>query len=137
MFTVQRNVKAFSQLFVKHFLNTLNFSSIKNAELLKMGLKACNFVKKRLQHRCFPVKFSKFLRTPILKNICEQLLLGLLIQIKKVTFNTFDDFYTFYDFFLKKKKKRKEKIPPRSSPKKRVIWKVWQISKKVLCKVHD
>ena len=29
------------------------------------GLKACNFAKKRLQHRCFPVKFSKLLRTPL------------------------------------------------------------------------
>ena len=29
----------------------------------------CNFIKKRLQHRCFPVKFEKLLRTPILKNI--------------------------------------------------------------------
>ena len=27
------------------------------------GLKACNFVKKRLQHRSFPVKFAEFLRT--------------------------------------------------------------------------
>ena len=25
---------------------------------------ACNFIKKRLQHRCFPVKFANFLRTP-------------------------------------------------------------------------
>ena len=30
-------------------------------------------LKKRLQHECFPVKFAKFLRTPILKNICKQL----------------------------------------------------------------
>ena len=30
---------------------------------------------KRLQHRCFPVKFAKLLRTPILKNICEQFLM--------------------------------------------------------------
>ena len=30
---------------------------------------------KRLQHRCFSVKFAKFLRTCILKNICERLLL--------------------------------------------------------------
>ena len=29
-----------------------------------VGLKACNFVKTRLQHRCFPAKFAKFLRTP-------------------------------------------------------------------------
>ena len=31
------------------------------------GLKACIFIKKRLQHRCFPVNIAKFLRTPILK----------------------------------------------------------------------
>ena len=35
------------------------------------GLQACNFIKKRLQHRCFPVHIVKFLRTSILKNICE------------------------------------------------------------------
>ena len=33
------------------------------------GLKACSFIKKRLQHRCFPVNIAKFLRAPILKNI--------------------------------------------------------------------
>ena len=32
--------------------------------------------KKRLQHRCFPVKFSKSLRIPTMKKICERLLLG-------------------------------------------------------------
>ena len=31
---------------------------------------ACNFIKKRLKHRCFPVNMAKFSRTPILKNIC-------------------------------------------------------------------
>ena len=38
----------------------------------------CPFNKKRLQHRFFPVKFARFLRTPIFKNICERLLLGVL-----------------------------------------------------------
>ena len=38
------------------------------------GLQACDFIKKILQHRCFPMKFVKFLRTPILKNICERTL---------------------------------------------------------------
>ena len=28
------------------------------------SLKACNFIIKRLQHRCFPVRFTKFLKTP-------------------------------------------------------------------------
>ena len=39
------------------------------------GLYACNFNKKRLQHRCFLVNIAKSLRTAILKNICEPLLL--------------------------------------------------------------
>ena len=32
------------------------------------GLKACNFIKKRLQHSWFPVKFAKFFRTLFLQN---------------------------------------------------------------------
>ena len=27
------------------------------------GLKVCNFIRKKLQHRCFPVNIAKFLRT--------------------------------------------------------------------------
>ena len=46
--------------------------------------KACNFVKKRLQHMCFPV--DKFLRTPILKNICVRLLLN---YFRKWLYETF------------------------------------------------
>ena len=38
------------------------------------NLKTCSFIKKRLQHRCYLVKFVKFLRTAFLKNICERLL---------------------------------------------------------------
>ena len=34
------------------------------------GLQACNFMKRRLQCRCFLVNIAKFLRTSILKNIC-------------------------------------------------------------------
>ena len=41
------------------------------------GLQCCNFIKKRLQHRCFPVNIAKFLRTAILNNICERQLLYL------------------------------------------------------------
>ena len=39
------------------------------------GLQPCRFTEKRLQHRCFPVHIANFLRTSILKNICERLLL--------------------------------------------------------------
>ena len=38
-------------------------------------IKAYNFIKKRLQRRCFLDNIAKFLRTSILKNICERLLL--------------------------------------------------------------
>ena len=43
------------------------------------NLKACNFIKKRLQRRCFHVIIARFLRVPILKNICERLLLQMII----------------------------------------------------------
>ena len=39
------------------------------------GPKACDFIKKRLKLRCFPVKITKFLIKPILKNIWERLCL--------------------------------------------------------------
>ena len=42
---------------------------------VKKGLQTCNFIKKGLQHRYFPVNITKFLRTPFWKNICERLLL--------------------------------------------------------------
>ena len=47
-----------------------------------------NFIKKRLPHMCFPVKFRNFLRTPILKNICERLLLSFL-GFTKLNHNVF------------------------------------------------
>ena len=37
--------------------------------------KVAGLFKKILQHRCFPVNIAKFLRSPILKNICQWLLL--------------------------------------------------------------
>ena len=38
------------------------------ADILQNRCQACNFIKKRLQHRCFPMKFTKSLRTPFLQN---------------------------------------------------------------------
>ena len=37
------------------------------------SLQACNILQKRLWHRCIAVKFTKFLRAPFLKSICEPL----------------------------------------------------------------
>ena len=41
------------------------------------GLKVWNFIKNRLQHRRFPVKFVKFLRTPFFTEHLWWLLLGM------------------------------------------------------------
>ena len=57
--------------------------SIKNAVLqnfatftgkyMYWSLFLINFVKNRLQHKCFLVNIAKFLRIPTLKNICKRL----------------------------------------------------------------
>ena len=58
------------------------------------NLRDCNFIKKRLQPRCFLVNIAKFLRTAILKNISERLPLifnknfnQILHEQKHLTFN--------------------------------------------------
>ena len=64
------------------------------------GLKICNFIEKKLQHRHFPAKLAKFLRVPILKNICEWLLLSVILSIlrlENILPQTFDCFeYTTF-----------------------------------------
>ena len=34
------------------------------ADVLQNRCQACNFIKRRPQHRCFPMKLTKSLRTP-------------------------------------------------------------------------
>ena len=40
--------------------------------LLLIMLRSYNFIKKELQHICFPVSFTKFLRIPFLRNMSRQ-----------------------------------------------------------------
>ena len=42
----------------------------------------CNFIKMKLWHRCFPMNFAKFLRTPFLQNTSGRLLLETVSSIK-------------------------------------------------------
>ena len=60
---------------------------------------ACNFIKTRLQHRFFPVKFEKFLRIPILKNIYERLLSAITFAFQKGS-----KMYLFSEFLKKTQK---------------------------------
>ena len=55
-------------------------------DLFMSELKASNFIKKRLRHKCFPADFAKFLRTPFLQNTSGQLLL---FRVNRVS-----DYYT-------------------------------------------
>ena len=60
---------------LKNFLNIHRKTPVSEPLSNKfVGLQACNLIEKRLQHRCFPVNIENFLRTPIMKNVCEQLL---------------------------------------------------------------
>ena len=64
--------ESFSQKFRNIHRNTPVSESLFD---IVVDLEACNFIKKRLQDRCFSVNIMEFLKIPILKNTCEQLLL--------------------------------------------------------------
>ena len=71
------------QGFLKKFRNIHRRTPVLESLFNKV---ACNFIKKRLQHKCFPVSIAKFFKTPILMNIYKQLLLctwPLLLLTKK------------------------------------------------------
>ena len=60
--------------FVRSFINT--FEELFLKDIVTQDLERILF-KKKLQHRFVPVNITNFLRTSVLKNICEQLLLTL------------------------------------------------------------
>ena len=62
----------------KHLCQSLFFNKVS-------GLRSLTLLKRRLWHRCFPMNFAKFLRTPILKNTSERVLLNKLTTIKHLT----------------------------------------------------
>ena len=68
LYSVKKGVLKNSAIFTGKHQCCLFFNKVADLE-------ACNFIKKRLQHRCFPVNIAKFLRAPILKNTCQRLLL--------------------------------------------------------------
>ena len=47
-------------------------------------LQVSNVIKKTFQYSCFSVNIAKFLRTPILKNICERLFLNVCLPVQIV-----------------------------------------------------
>ena len=62
----------------------------------------CNFMEKRLQHRCLLVYITKFLKTPIWKNIFKRLLLNLPKTSWTINFFISEKFITLTKiYFLK------------------------------------
>ena len=57
-------LRNFAKFTGKHLCQSLFFNKV-------AGLKSPTLLKKRLWHRCFPVNFAKFLRTPFLQNTSD------------------------------------------------------------------
>ena len=75
--------------------------------------KGLQLIKNRLQHRCFLVKIASFLRRPILKNICEWLLLLLVMTDSKWLENPWrNDFLTCSKLFGQKRLGHKTQSTP-------------------------
>ena len=53
------------------------------------GLRLATLLKKKLWHRCVPVSFTKFLRTPFLQNTSGRLLLSTLQNSRKLQLKVF------------------------------------------------
>ena len=63
-------LKNFTKFTGKHLCQRLFFNKV-------AGLRAATLLKKRHWQRCFPVNFTKFIRTPFLQNTSGRLLLSL------------------------------------------------------------
>ena len=63
------------EVVIKNFANFTGKHLWWSLFLINLQAWGVSFIKRILQHRCFPVKFAKFLRIPILKNFYERLLL--------------------------------------------------------------
>ena len=56
---------------LKSFTNFTGKRLCWRLSFIKFKRQTCYFIKKKLQHWCFSVKFAKFLGAPILKSICD------------------------------------------------------------------
>ena len=68
MFYKKSTLKNFTKFTGKHLCQSIFFNKV-------AGLKPATLLKKRLWHRCFPVNFVKFLRTPFLTEHLRWMLL--------------------------------------------------------------
>ena len=63
------------RLYINLYIMKQHVFLLRNHDLYSILPEACNFIKKEFWHRCFPVNFAKFLRTTLLQNTSEGLVL--------------------------------------------------------------
>ena len=73
-------LRNFAKFTGKHLRQSLLFNKV-------AGLRPATLLKKRICHRCFPVNFTKFLRTPFLQTTSERLLLEVANEFSKFRHN--------------------------------------------------
>ena len=85
-------LRNFTKFTGKHLCQSLFFNKVAGKHLCQSlffnivaGLRPATLLKKRPWHRYFPVNFVKFLRTPLLQNTSERLLLDVLRNFAKFT----------------------------------------------------
>ena len=83
---VLRNVENFTR---KHLNQSLFLNKV-------AGLSPATLSKKRLWHRCFPVNFAKFLRTPFLTEHPRWLLLTVAVSVSVSTLYFLLDIFSFF-----------------------------------------
>ena len=71
------------KVFLEISQNSQENTCVRVSFLIKLQAAPATLLKKRLWHRCFPVNFAKFLRTPFLKEHLRWLLLNLIIVHKR------------------------------------------------------
>ena len=69
-------LRSFTKFTGKHLCQSLFFNKV-------AGLRPATLLKKRLWHKCFPVNFVKFLRTPFFKEHLWWLLLVVFVVLEK------------------------------------------------------
>ena len=86
-------LRNFAKFTGKHLCKNLFFNKV-------AGLRYATLLEEILWHRCFPVKFAKFLRTPFLTEHLWWLFLGSVLGFKSLNFNIVAIKITYSDVFI-------------------------------------
>ena len=105
------------------------------------GLQGPSFIKKRLEHRCFFANIEKFLRTPILKNICERLLLRVSLELFSIWTNNIGSEEDAFSKIKQNKNRSKTQLSKKNLPFHDVLYQFvflfFSTSRQTAFSLHD